>query len=79
MKVRLQIPTFRTGCFVSAVAWASLGLAGCGNTGEGQIKVGSSVRKSLGDDAAPAQQESTVKTKGSDADLKSRIGGKGND
>ena len=56
------------------------GLAGCGNSGEGQIKIDPSVRKNLSDEGAPkGQTPATFKAKGADGDMKGRLKGSGND
>ena len=60
-----------------AVALSSLGLAGCGNSGEGQIKVDPNVRKRMSDDdAAPKKDDATptTPTEGSVKNIKTRLG-----
>lgn len=71
MKMCRKMPALMT------VAVASFGLSGCGNSGEGQIKVGSSVRKNLSDDAVAPKKDESTPAKTADGDLKGRLGSRG--
>ena len=72
MKSRRKVSAF----VAFAIAVAGFGLAGCGNSGEGQIKVGASARKSLADDDAAPKKDGATPPKSTDGNLKGRIGGR---
>ena len=60
-----------------AVALSCLGIAGCGNSGEGQIKVDPNVRKRMSDDDAAPKKDGETPTKaseGSAKNIKTRLG-----
>ena len=73
MKSRRKVSAF----VAFAIAVAGFGLAGCGNSGEGQIKVGASARKSLADDDAAPKQDSATPAKSTDGNMKNRLGTRG--
>ncbi len=74
MKPRRKFSAF----MAFAVTLAGFGLAGCGNSGEGQIKLPPDVRKNMTDDAPKTDGAAPANSSdGSKKSIKSRLGNNG--